>query len=1163
MNASGKPSGSFVTVLLKKAFVLSKQLGELRERNERDDQESLAAEHPADHIVFCGGDLGAKFRLGGRNLGSKLGSEGGDLGSKLGSEDGHLAPNIGELGLGCSSEGGDLATDTAQAGFQLGLGGGCIAQDQRDVLFVGEFDLRGSNFSDDSFGRGAVEAGRLDALDCGKGVEMHVHGVRDTTGRAMNPVRKTWLAIAASIGLILSGNPALAQATQGEMQAAQQDGNTFGKAAKQGASSIPDQQVTSEVVPGYQPAPANLSDLFGSDDGALNSAAGSAVGNDSWQTMMGADSNRARINPADLEDIRQRGQQINDSASTEQVGLGTPTNTPGTCEEVTKSTTQVTYEATCDKGVTVSEVAKEPEYSCPPGWTLTGTTCTMTLTQPADVSYTCPGGGSLSGQTCTQSQPATVSGYTCPSGFSLSGTNCSRTLTQAASVSGYSCPADYTLQGTTCVRTLQQSATPVYSCPGGHELSGTTCNATSTYQATPSYSCPAGWTLSGTICSQTSSVPATATSVCPSGYTLADGTCVMQTTYAATTVSTCPPGWILQAGQCAQSFSYNAAIAYTCPASFHMEGSTCWTNRYQCGAAYSTTRWTIYNGQEVCAHRKAEIAGGCSNSKFFAEARLWNDRYCLYRPETNYQCPKSYTDAPNALCPVLSYYSVPPTTNYSCPTGGNLSGTTCSGTNYTGAVTELTCPNGGTLSGSNCVVTQTAQPSISYSCAAGFTLSGTTCTQTSSQGAVTSYSCPSGGALTGTTCTVTSSQPAAVSYSCPSNWTLSGQTCTSTETQTATPIYTCPVGYSLSGSMCSKTEVQPATAQYACQAGFSLSGTTCSRSDPATASYSCPTGYVRTDTTCRQNLSQPASMTLVCPEGTSVEDGTCYGETAGQSDCQELEQNTQCTWLRDTCLDESQNGPCKVTERTFQCPVPGEPAKENKEYVCSGDLYCLNGSCQTIEREASSDFKDALVAMGAIDQTEKEFDPDKLGLFKGTRETCHKPVFGLVNCCAGKVSGLLSGGAAYAASLANAPVLLTAVATQFLTVFLCSKEEKMLDVKDRLGLCHFVGSYCSASFLGVCTTKKKAYCCFESKLTRILQEQGRPQINKPWAKPKEEKCEGFTVDEFSRLDMSKMDFSEIYSEFLEAAKLPNEAQMATDIQAKIQQYYQQNAPGGT
>src|SRR3546814_20303352 len=86
------------------------------------------------------------------------------------------------------------------------------------------------------------------------------------------------------------------------------------------------------------------------------------------------------------------------------------------------------------------------------------------------------------------------------------------------------------------------------------------------------------------------------------------------------------------------------------------------------------------------------------------------------------------------------------------------------------------------------------------------------------------------------------------------------------------------------------------------------------------------------------------------------------------------------------------------------------------------------------------------------------------------------------------------------------------------------------------------------------------YCCFESKLTRILQEQGRPQINKPWGKPKEEQCAGFTIDEFSRLDMSQMDFSDIYADFLEAVKLPEEATMASEIQAKIHAYYKQNVP---
>src|SRR3546814_1881297 len=82
-------------------------------------------------------------------------------------------------------------------------------------------------------------------------------------------------------------------------------------------------------------------------------------------------------------------------------------------------------------------------------------------------------------------------------------------------------------------------------------------------------------------------------------------------------------------------------------------------------------------------------------------------------------------------------------------------------------------------------------------------------------------------------------------------------------------------------------------------------------------------------------------------------------------------------------------------------------------------------------------------------------------------------------------------------------------------------------------LCVSIGSYCSKSFLGVCSTKRKAYCCFESKLTRIIQEQGRPQINKPWGKPKEEQCAGFTIDEFSRLDMSQMDFSDIYADLLD------------------------------
>ena len=285
---------------------------------------------------------------------------------------------------------------------------------------------------------------------------------------------------------------------------------------------------------------------------------------------------------------------------------------------------------------------------------------------------------------------------------------------------------------------------------------------------------------------------------------------------------------------------------------------------------------------------------------------------------------------------------------------------------------------------------------------------------------------------------------------------------------------------------------------------------------------------------------------------------TCNEITQG-NDCGELDDKPECSYVRDECIDDEDDpeytpGACKVSQKVYRCPVPTTPGNDPKQYVCGNDVYCINGDCETIEREASTEFKDALVALHSLGQAGEEFDEENFTVFSGTRETCHKPVFGLVNCCAGKTSGLLTAGAG-AAALAGGPTAIAALATPFLTMFLCSSEEKMLDIKDRMGFCHKVGTYCSSSVLGICKTKRTAYCCFESKLSRILQEQGRPQLNKPWGKPKKEQCEGFTIDEFSRLDLSVMDFTEVYSEFVDAAKLPDEVSTLSEIQDKIQDYY--------
>lgn len=249
-------------------------------------------------------------------------------------------------------------------------------------------------------------------------------------------------------------------------------------------------------------------------------------------------------------------------------------------------------------------------------------------------------------------------------------------------------------------------------------------------------------------------------------------------------------------------------------------------------------------------------------------------------------------------------------------------------------------------------------------------------------------------------------------------------------------------------------------------------------------------------------------------------------------DCQTLESTPGCSLVREDCLSGE---PCRTWERVYDCPVPDQPA-DTSQFICDGDVYCIDGSCETIEREANDEFKDAVVALNAMDQARREFDPDTLTLFKGMRNTCSSKVFGVLNCCKGKGFPLIPG-------------------IQLLVALGCSREEMVLHQRDVQGLCAYAGTYCSDSFLGVCLTKKKVYCCFESKLSRILQEQGRQQLNKPWGKPKTEQCLGFTIDEFSRLDLSKMDFSEVYAEFTDAARLPDELQAATEIQQKIEDYY--------
>lgn len=90
----------------------------------------------------------------------------------------------------------------------------------------------------------------------------------------------------------------------------------------------------------------------------------------------------------------------------------------------------------------------------------------------------------------------------------------------------------------------------------------------------------------------------------------------------------------------------------------------------------------------------------------------------------------------------------------------------------------------------------------------------------------------------------------------------------------------------------------------------------------------------------------------------------------------------------------------------------------------------------------------------------------------------------------------------------------------------CEEEEFMLGAKKETKVCHYVGSYCATKTPFGCIEKREAYCCFNSPLGRIIQEQARTQLGQEWGEAENPQCEGLRIEDLPKLDWSKIDISE-------------------------------------
>ncbi|EDX4102291.1 type-F conjugative transfer system mating-pair stabilization protein TraN [Salmonella enterica] len=262
---------------------------------------------------------------------------------------------------------------------------------------------------------------------------------------------------------------------------------------------------------------------------------------------------------------------------------------------------------------------------------------------------------------------------------------------------------------------------------------------------------------------------------------------------------------------------------------------------------------------------------------------------------------------------------------------------------------------------------------------------------------------------------------------------------------------------------------------------------------------------------------------------------TYLTQTETEGTCGEYMKDSACTVTRSQCAD-TVDGFCVSQLVTYSC----ERKKEGNGQICGGEFFCKDGSCAQGQTGTSNMFGQAVSALAAVaaaGEDVAELNGENVRAFTGEGKSCKKFAAGFNNCC--KDSGW----------------------GQDVGLSSCSSDEKALGKAKEKKLTVYVGEYCSKKVLGVCLEKKRGYCQFDSKLARIVQEQGRrDQLGVGFGSGKSPDCRGITVDELQRLDFGVMNFSDFYSDLEAGSEIPEDQALLKKAQDIITEKMKENAP---
>jgi len=228
----------------------------------------------------------------------------------------------------------------------------------------------------------------------------------------------------------------------------------------------------------------------------------------------------------------------------------------------------------------------------------------------------------------------------------------------------------------------------------------------------------------------------------------------------------------------------------------------------------------------------------------------------------------------------------------------------------------------------------------------------------------------------------------------------------------------------------------------------------------------------------------------------------------GHDECVAFNDDPRCRQTSATCLVEV-NGRCERFQKEFICAsaTTCEDVTIMRECTSCGTPGSLVPFCTDLSYPANDQLFLAGSYLALVEDLESEWDPETLQIFTGERLACERSTIAppIVDCCDGDPDKLIGQ---------------------------CSDEEILLAERKRDGAVHFVGDHCTddinVGFGSICIEKEDVYCGFGTKLSRMIQQQGRGQIAKSFGDPEQTNCEGFSVAEFQALDFESMDLSEYY-----------------------------------